>query len=112
MHQPTQVLAPEADENPLLNEWGGRFGVPAFGRIRPDQFASAFTRAFASHAAEVAAIAASGADPSFANTIAALEASGEPRTRTLNIFNLLCRARTNSELRPDVREPGPAHDKH
>ena len=112
MHQPTQVLAPEADENPLLNEWGGRFGVPAFGRIRPDQFASAFTRAFASHAAEVAAIAASGADPSFANTIAALEASGEPLTRTLNIFNLLCSAHTNSELLAVERELAPLKAKH
>ena len=112
MHQPTQVLAPEADENPLLNEWGGRFGVPAFGRIRPDQFASAFTRAFASHAAEVAAIAASGADPSFANTIAALEASGEPLTRTLNIFNLLCGAHTNSELLAVERELAPLKAKH
>src|SRR5438132_703268 len=33
MNQQTQVLAPGADDNPLLEEWGDPFGVPAFDRL-------------------------------------------------------------------------------
>src|SRR5262245_15745347 len=77
MNQQTQVSAPEAADNPLLAEWGASFGVPAFDRIKPEHFRPAFARAFAAHAAEVAAIAGNAQAPTFANTIDALEASGE-----------------------------------
>ena len=35
MNQQTQVLAPGADHNPLLEEWSDPFGVPAFGHAVP-----------------------------------------------------------------------------
>ena len=57
MDQQTEVAASEAADNPLLEESSGPFGVPAFGRVRPDHFREAFPRAFAAHTAEVAAIA-------------------------------------------------------
>src|SRR5258706_16433050 len=98
MHSQTHAFAPDTDANPLLEEWGGRFGVPAFDRIEPEHFRAAFARAFAAHAAEVVAIAGNAAAPTFANTIAALEASGEALTRTVNVFNLLAGAHNNDEL--------------
>ena len=79
MNQQTQVLAPGADDNPLLEEWGDPFGVPAFDRIEPDHFRPAFAHAFASHVSEVAGISGNAAAPTFENTIAALEASGQAR---------------------------------
>ena len=88
MDQQTEVSAAEAADNPLLEEWVGPFGVPAFDRIRPDHFSEAFARAFTAHTAEVASIAGNTAAPSFANTVAALEASGEALTRTSDVFNL------------------------
>ena len=112
MHQQTQVLAPGADHNPLLEEWRDPFGVPAFGRIKPDHFRPAFTHAFASHASEVAAISGNAAAPSFENTIAALEASGQALTRTVNVFNLLAGAHTNDELLAIEREVAPLKAKH
>src|SRR2546429_9100229 len=92
MHPPSQTVAPE-DANPLSEEWGGRFGVPAFDRIMPEHFRPAFPRAFAAHAAEVVAIANNAAAPSFANTIAALEQSGEGLSPTVHVFQLLAGAR-------------------
>jgi peptidyl-dipeptidase Dcp len=112
MHQQTQILAPGADDNPLLEEWGDPFGVPAFGRIKPDHFRPAFAHAFASHAAEVAAIAGNAAAPSFENTIAALEASGQALTRTLNVFILLAGAHSNDDLLAIEREVAPLRAKH
>jgi peptidyl-dipeptidase Dcp len=112
MHQQTQILAPGAADNPLLEEWGDPFGVPAFDRIKPDHFRGAFARAFASHAAEVAAIAGNAAAPTFENTIATLEASGQALTRTLNVFILLAGAHSNDDLLAIEREVAPLRAKH
>ncbi|HYY39070.1 MAG TPA: peptidase M3, partial [Xanthobacteraceae bacterium] len=104
MNQQTQVLAPGADHNPLLEKWGDPFGVPAFDRIEPDHFRGAFAHAFASHAAEVAAISSNAAAPTFENTIAALETSGQALTRTLNAFILLAGTHSNDDLLAIERE--------
>jgi peptidyl-dipeptidase Dcp len=112
MHEQTQVLAADADDNPLLEEWGGRFRVPAFGRIKPDHFRPAFACAFAAHAAEVAAITGNAAAPTFDNTIAALEASGQALTQTVNAFNLLAGAHTNDAILAIERELAPLKAKH
>ena len=101
MNQQTEVSASEAADNPLLEEWGGRFGVPAFDRIKPEHFRPAFARAFAAHAAEVAAIAGNAQAPTFANTIDALEASGETLARAVDLFHLLAGAHTNLIEMPD-----------
>ena len=74
MNQQNQALAAQAaSDNPLFEDWAGPFGVPPFGRVAPRHFLPAFARAFAAHEAEVAAIAADAAEPTFANTIDALE---------------------------------------
>src|ERR671934_251552 len=112
MDQQTEVSVSEADDNPLLETWDRPFGVPAFGRIKPDHFQEAFARAFAAHSAEVAAIAGNTAAPSFANTIAALEASGEALTRTVNVFNLLAGAHTDDAILAIERELAPFKAKH
>jgi peptidyl-dipeptidase Dcp len=112
MDQQTEVSAAEAADNPLLEEWAGPFGVPAFDRIRPDHFREAFARAFAAHTAEVAAIAGNTAAPSFANTVAALEASGEALTRTSDVFNLLAGAHTDDAILAIERELAPLKAKH
>src|SRR3981081_1559328 len=83
MNQQNQAPAAQAaNSNPLFEDWSEPFGVPPFGRIGPQHFLPAFARAFAAHEAEVAAIAADAAEPTFANTIDALETAGDaPRRR-------------------------------
>ncbi len=64
------------EENPLLAPWTTPFGVPPFDRIRPEHFAGAFEHAMGEHLHEVAAIGADPAEPSFANTVEAMQRSG------------------------------------
>src|SRR6266516_4889460 len=111
MHPQSHTVAP-GDANPVFEEWGGRFGVPAFDRIRPEHFRPAFAHAFAAHTTEVAAIANNAAAPSFANTIAALEKSGDALSRTVNVFNLLAGAHNNDEILAIEREVAPLKAKH
>src|SRR5262245_7029620 len=112
MNQQTQISASEAADNPLFEDWGGRFAVPAFDRIKPEHFRPAFARAFAAHAAEVAAIAGNAAAPTFANTIDALEVSGATLTRAVDVFHLLAGAHTNDAILAFERELAPLKAKH
>src|SRR5262249_571730 len=63
--------------NPLSEDWSGPFGVGPFDRVEAEHFLPAFARAFAAHEAEVAAIAADAAEPTFANTIEAMDKAGD-----------------------------------
>ena len=113
MTQQNQAVAPGLDiDNPLLQDWSGPFGVPPFHRIEPEHFRSAFAHAFAEHQAEVAAIAADPAAPSFANTIEAFERSGDALTRVENVFYALSGAHTNDAILAIEREIAPLSAKH
>src|SRR6516165_4037705 len=99
-------------DNPLLEDWSGAFGVPPFARIAPRHFMPAFARAFADHSREVAAIAANGAPPTFANTIEALESAGQALTRVSDVFDLIASADTNDDIQEIEREIAPLEAQH
>ena len=113
MNQQNQALAAAGrSENPFFQDWTGRFGVPPFERIRPEHFRAAFARAFAEHEAEVAAIAADPAAPTFANTVEALELSGDALARVDDVFNALAGAHTNDAIQEIEREISPLSAQH
>ena len=63
--------------NPLLQKWTGPYGgVPAFDKVKVEQFKPALEAAMAKNLAEIDAITANKAAPTFENTIAALEDAG------------------------------------
>ena len=113
MNQQNQTLAAQAaNANPLFEDWSEPLGVPPFGRIEPQHFLPAFARAFAAHEAEVAAIAADAVEPTFANTIDALETAGDALTRASSVFYLLAGAHTNDAIQEVERELAPLAAKH
>ena len=78
-----KALAATASGNPLTQTWAGPYGgVPAFDKVKVSDFAAAADEAMARNLAEIDAITANTAAPTFENTIAALEDSG----RTLSDF--------------------------
>jgi peptidyl-dipeptidase Dcp len=111
MNQQTQPTAPQSD-NPLLVDWTTPFGVPPFERIKPEHFSPAYAQAFATHAAEVAAIAADPADPTFANTIDRLETAGQAIVRVSSVFGVLSGAHTNDAILEIERELAPLEAQH
>lgn len=84
--------------NPLLNDWTAPFGLPPFEAITSGHFAPAFDAAMAAHQAELDAIAADPAPPSFANTLAAFDASGRLLARIEPLFDTLSASATSPEL--------------
>jgi len=101
--------------NPLLADWAAPFEVPPFAAIKPEHFGPAFDQAFADHLREIDAIAADKAEPSFDNTVAALERSGKPLSRVCSVFYALTGAHTNDALLEIERDMSPrlaAHWNH
>ncbi len=99
-------------DNPFFADWTTPDGVPSFDAIKPEHFRPAYARAIAEHDAEIAAIAAEPAPPSFANTIAALETSGRALTRISNVFHVLAGAHSNDALLEIEREIAPQMARH
>ena len=98
--------------NPFFEIWNTPFGAPPFAKIRAEHFLPAYERAFAEHAQEIAAIAASGEAPSFENTIVALEKSGRALSRIDLVFGNLAGSNTNDELQAIERDLAPLHAHH
>ena len=99
-------------QNPLLADWAGAFGLPDFAMIAPEHFRPAFDRALAAHRAELDAIAADKAAPTFANTIDALERSGRALEKVANVFFVLAGADTGDALEAVERDVSPLLARH
>ncbi|WP_280358852.1 M3 family metallopeptidase [Nocardia otitidiscaviarum] len=72
--------------NPFFERSPLPYELPVFAEIADEHYLPAFERGMAEQLAEVAAITATGAEPTFANTIEALERSGALLTRVSNVF--------------------------
>jgi peptidyl-dipeptidase Dcp len=98
--------------NPLLAPWTGPFELPPFDAITPGHFRPAFDAALRAHEDEIAAIAGAADEPTFANTIAALERSGEALRRVSAVFFNLAGADTNDALQAIERDMAPILARH
>jgi len=105
-------MAHMSSENPFFETWDTPFGAPPFDRIRPEHFRPAYDRAIAEHAAEIAAIAANPAAPSFENTIVALEDCGRLLSRVEAVFHNLASSHTNDAIEAIEREMAPVMARH
>ena len=104
------TAGPSAQEsNPLLGAWKTPFGMPPFDRIKEDHYLPAFQEAIARTRQEVNAIVKDGQPPTFANTIQALDASGELLDKVEGVFQNLRSAETNDRLQAIAATGGAAH---
>lgn len=92
------------NDNPLLSTWTTPHGLPPFDAIKPEHYAPAFEAAMAEHRAEVDAIAADPAEPTFENTVAALDRAGQGFARVAGVFFNLTASETSDALQAAERE--------
>lgn len=93
--------------NPLLQKFDTPFGTAPFNDIKNEHFLPAIKEAIAEGKKEIEAIKANPEEPDFANTIEALEGSGELVDRVAGIFFNLNSAETNDEIQALAREISP-----
>jgi peptidyl-dipeptidase Dcp len=109
---PQTAATPEVEANPLLKAWQTPFETPPFAEILPEHFLPAFERAFADHAAEIAAITHDPSAPDFANTITALERSGKLLSKVSAVFYDLVSANSNPAILEIDKEVSPRMARH
>ena len=85
-------------ENPLLTESPLPYGAPQFDKIENKHYLPAFEQGIKEAKAEVDAIVANQDEPTFENTIVALEESGRTLNNVASIFYNILEADTNDEL--------------
>lgn len=93
--------------NPLLEKSTLRYGAPAFDEIRTEHYMPAFNAAIAKGKAEIDSIVNNPEDPTFENTILALEYAGSDLSRVSGIFFNVNEANTNEQMQAIAEEISP-----
>ena len=106
----SQTTAPT--NNPFMTEYTTPFGVPPFDQIRLEHYKPAFMEGMKQETAEVNAIINNTEEPTFENTIAALDQCGKLLRRVSAVFYGQNSANTNDEMQALSRELSPLLSKH
>ena len=94
-------------KNPLLTESTAPFGAPEFDKIEDAHYLPAFEAAIAEAKAEIDAIVANQDEPTFENTIEAMEYSGQTLNQVAGIFYNLMEANTNDTMQAIAEQISP-----
>ena len=94
-------------ENPLLTESTASFGAPQFDKIKNEHYLPAFEQGIAEAKAEIDAIVANEAEPTFENTIEAMEYAGQTLNKVASIFYALMEANTNETMQEIAEQISP-----
>jgi peptidyl-dipeptidase Dcp len=105
MNKPPMLT--NAVRNPLFAPSTLPYHMPPFDQIKDEHFAPAFTEAMRQHLVEVQAIADSPEAPTFANTVVAMELSGQMLDRVNKVFSNLVSANTDDTLDAIQNEVSP-----
>ena len=95
------------NQNPLLTEQNTPYGVPAFDKVKIEHYMPAFEKAIAENKAEIEAIVNNPEAPTFANTIEALDRSGELLDKVVGVFFNVLEADGNDEMNKIAEEVTP-----
>lgn len=95
------------ETNPFFSDYDTPFGIPPFDKISNQHYAPAFEKAIAEAKAEISSIADSNEEPTFENTVVALEYGGKLLTKVAGVFFNLTSAHTNDDLKALAKDVGP-----
>ncbi len=94
-------------KNPLLTESAAPFGAPEFDKIENEHYLPAFEAGIAEAKAEIDAIIANEEEPTFENTIEAMEYAGGTLNNVASIFYALMEANTNETMQAIAEQISP-----
>lgn len=111
----TLAAAPHAaaETNPFFEDWRAlRYGAPPFDRIRDEHFMPAFARGIDEHNAEIARITHARSQPTFENTVEAMEESGRTLSQTSSVFWNLTSSDNTESMQAIQNEAAPLLARH
>lgn len=99
--------------NPLLSDWSSQpFHMPPFHLIQPSHFKEAFDEGMRQHISDLSEIVNSSEVPTFANTIAAYDRSGDLLDRISQVFSNMCSSLNTDELKRVQSDMVPILSRH
>ena len=101
------VCSCNMNKNPFLTESSAPFGAPQFDKIQDEHYLPAFEAGIAEAKAEIDAIVANPDEPTFENTIEAMEYAGKTLDQVAGIFYNLMEANTNDTMQAVAEQVSP-----
>lgn len=98
--------------NPFFTEYTTPHGVPPFDQIKVEHYKPAFLQGMDEQKKEIEAILNQKEEPTFENTIVALDQSGKLLRKVSSVFYGLNSANTNDEMQALSKELSPLLSKH
>ncbi|MEY4642517.1 MAG: hypothetical protein RLZZ227_2511 [Pseudomonadota bacterium] len=109
---PADTAAMPAIDNPFFVPSTLPLQYPPFDQVRDEHYLPAFERGMEEQLAEIAALTAQSAAPTFDNTLIPLEQSGRTLSRVSNVFFALSSANTNEAIQALEVELSPRLSAH
>ncbi|HOG37016.1 MAG TPA: M3 family metallopeptidase [Paludibacteraceae bacterium] len=106
------LALPMMSQNPFFKKATTPYGTFPFNQLKNEHYLPAFEEGIKQHAAEVDKIANNKKQPTFANTIVALERSGALLSRVSYVFFALNNAETNDEMQEIAQRVSPMLTDH
>src|SRR5512140_3169066 len=101
-----------AGPNPFFQQSPLQYHAPQFDKIKVTDYAPAIEEGMKRQIAEIDAIANDPASPTFANTLEAMERSGELLNRVSRVFSNLAQSNTNEAMQKIRAEKAPKLARH
>ena len=102
----------EVTANPFFEEYGTPFNVPPFEKIKTEHYMPAFNEGIKKQKEEIQAIIDNGEEPTFENTIVALDNTGIMLEEVASVFFNLTSSNTNDQMQEINREVSPLLSAH
>ena len=102
----------DTGSNPFYTDYDTPFKTPPFSKIKLEHYLPAFKDGMKQEQDEIEAIASNSAEPTFENTIVAMEKTGELLDKVTHVFDNMSSANTNDELQAIAKELSPLLSKH
>lgn len=93
-----EISDAELEGNPFRAEWSGPYGVPPFAEIKDEHYMPAVKKGIVEMRAEIDAIVNNPEEPTFENTILALEKTGQSLDKVMRVFGNITNTDTNDTL--------------
>jgi peptidyl-dipeptidase Dcp len=102
----------DSGSNPFYSEYDTPFGTPPFSKIKIEHYKPAFIDGMAQEKKEIDAIAKNPEPPTFENTVAAMEKTGELLDKVSFVFFNLTSSMTNDKMQKIAKELSPLLSQH
>lgn len=100
------------EDNPFMKEYETPFGVPPFAEIENEHFLPAFEEGIKQQEEKIQEIIENTEEPTFENTIEALEYSGDLLDKVSSVFYNFTSSNTSDELQKIAQEVTPMLSNH